>query len=38
VEKVITPELRALLSRKVEVLPRKQVAKQGDGLWVHQGK
>jgi TBC1 domain family member 15 len=28
-QKVITPELRALLSRKVEVLPRKEVAKKG---------
>ncbi len=33
VTKIITPELRQLLSRKVEVLPRKEVAKQGDGLW-----
>ena len=31
VEKVITPELRRLLSRQVEVLPRKEVAKKGDG-------
>ncbi|KAL2126220.1 hypothetical protein VTI74DRAFT_1408 [Chaetomium olivicolor] len=31
-EKVITPELRKLLSRQVEVLPRKEVAKKGDGL------
>jgi len=38
VEKVITPELRQLLSRKVEVLPRKEVARQGDGLWMHEGK
>ncbi|RFU34663.1 hypothetical protein B7463_g1591, partial [Scytalidium lignicola] len=30
--KVISPELRALLSRKVEVLPRKVVKKKGDGL------
>jgi len=37
-KKVITPELRKLLSRNVEVLPRKQVAKQGDGLWMHEGK
>ena len=29
VEKVITPELRRLLSRQVEVLPRKEVAKKG---------
>lgn len=31
VKKVITPELRELLSRKVVVLPRKEVAKKGDG-------
>lgn len=31
-ERVITPELRQLLSRQVEVLPRKEVAKKGDGL------
>ncbi|KAK0727221.1 rab-GTPase-TBC domain-containing protein [Lasiosphaeria miniovina] len=30
--KVITPELRKLLSRTVEVLPRKEVAKKGEGL------
>jgi hypothetical protein len=30
--KVISPELRALLSRKVEVLPRKVVRKEGEGL------
>jgi hypothetical protein len=30
--KVISPELRALLSRKVEVLPRKVVRKTGEGL------
>ena len=30
VEKVITPELRGLLSRQVEVLPRKEV-KKADG-------
>ena len=30
VEKVITPELRGLLSRQVEVLPRKEV-RRGDG-------
>ncbi|KAH8821412.1 GTPase-activating protein GYP7 [Xylogone sp. PMI_703] len=30
--KVISPELRALLSRKVEILPRKVVKKKGDGL------
>ncbi|KND93855.1 GTPase-activating protein GYP7 [Tolypocladium ophioglossoides CBS 100239] len=30
--KVITPELRKLLSRKVEVLPRKTVAQKGDGM------
>ncbi|CZR60113.1 probable GTPase activating protein [Phialocephala subalpina] len=29
---VISPELRELLSRKVEVLPRKVVAKTGEGL------
>jgi hypothetical protein len=28
---VITPELRELLSRKVEVLPRKVVRKEGEG-------
>lgn len=32
VSKVITPELRKLLSRKVEVLPRKTVAQNGDGM------
>jgi len=30
--KVITPELRKLLSRTVEVLPRKEVRKKGDGF------
>lgn len=30
--KVITAELRRLLSKEVEVLPRKEVAKQGDGF------
>lgn len=30
--KVITPELRRLLSREVEVLPRKEVANNGDGF------
>ncbi|TVY42215.1 GTPase-activating protein [Lachnellula subtilissima] len=30
--KVISPELRELLSRKVEVLPRKVVRKEGEGL------
>jgi hypothetical protein len=30
--KVISPELRALMSRKVEILPRKLVRKEGDGL------
>lgn len=29
---IITPELRKLLSRKVEVLPRKTVAQKGDGM------
>lgn len=29
---MLTPELRKLLSRQVEVLPRKEVAKKGDGL------
>ncbi|KAK6193079.1 hypothetical protein LQW54_012825 [Pestalotiopsis sp. IQ-011] len=29
---VISPELRKLLSREVEILPRKVVQKQGDGL------
>ena len=37
-ERIITPELRGLLSRKVEVLPRKEVRKQGDGLWSREGK
>jgi hypothetical protein len=37
-QKMITPELRALLSRKVEVLPRKEVAKKGDGLAGTKGK
>ncbi|OAQ65075.2 GTPase-activating protein GYP7 [Pochonia chlamydosporia 170] len=31
-QKVISPELRRLLSRKVEVLPRKTVAQKGDGM------
>jgi TBC1 domain family member 15 len=30
--KVITPELRKLLSRNVEVLPRDTVAQKGDGM------
>lgn len=30
--KVISPELRGLLSRKVEILPRKIVRKEGEGL------
>jgi len=30
--KVISPELRELLSRKVEVLPRKVVRREGEGL------
>jgi hypothetical protein len=30
--KVISPELRALLGRKVEILPRKVVRKEGEGL------
>lgn len=30
--KVISPELRELLSRKVEILPRKIVRKEGEGL------
>lgn len=30
--KVITPELRKLLSRNVEVLPRKTVAEKGEGM------
>ena len=30
--KIISPELRELLSRKVEVLPRKVVRKEGEGL------
>ncbi|KAG8424844.1 GTPase activating protein [Metarhizium acridum] len=31
-QKVISPELRNLLNRKVEVLPRKTVAQKGDGM------
>jgi len=31
VKKIITPELRELLSRKVVILPRKEVANKGDG-------
>ena len=31
-ERVITPELRKLLSRNVEVLPRQTVAQKGDGM------
>jgi hypothetical protein len=31
-QKVITPELRKLLSKNVEVLPRKTVAQKGDGM------
>jgi hypothetical protein len=31
-QKVITPELRKLLSRQVEVLPRTTVAQKGDGM------
>jgi TBC1 domain family member 15 len=31
-EKIISPELRKLLSRDFEVLPRKVVHKQGDGF------
>ncbi|KAL2207558.1 RabGAP/TBC [Sarocladium strictum] len=31
-ERVITPELRKLLSRNVEVLPRETVSKMGDGM------
>lgn len=31
-EKVITPELRKLLSCEYEILPRKTVAKKGDGM------
>jgi TBC1 domain family member 15 len=31
-EKVITPELRKLLDRHVEVLPRTTVAEHGDGM------
>jgi hypothetical protein len=37
-ERVITPELRRLLTRQVEVLPRKEVAKKGDGLAGTRGK
>lgn len=36
-KKVITPELRRLLSRDVEVLPRKEVAKKGDGFLAKPG-
>lgn len=32
VKKTISPELRALLSRKVEILPRRVVKKSGEGL------
>jgi hypothetical protein len=31
-KKIITPELRKLLSRKVEVLQRKDVVGKGDGF------
>ena len=31
-KKIITPELRKLLSRKVEILPRKDVVGKGDGF------
>lgn len=31
-QKVISPELRKLLSREVEILPRKVVQKMGDGF------
>lgn len=31
-KRIISPELRKLLSRKVEVLPRKTVASKGDGI------
>lgn len=37
-EKVITPELRGLLSRQVEVLPRKEAAKKGEGSVGAKGK
>lgn len=30
--KVISPELRGLLSRRVDILPRKVVRKEGEGL------
>lgn len=30
--KIVSPELRELLSRKVEILPRKIVRKEGEGL------
>lgn len=30
--KIVSPELRALMSRKVEVLPRKVVRSKGEGL------
>lgn len=36
-KKVITPELRSLLSKQVEILPRKEVAKQGDGFLARAG-
>jgi TBC1 domain family member 15 len=32
VQKVISPELRKLLSRKVDILPRETVAGKGDGF------
>ena len=38
VEKVITPELRSLLSREIEVLARKDVAGKGDGFLADKGK
>lgn len=31
-QKMMTPELRKLLGRKFEVLPRKTVAQKGDGM------
>jgi len=37
-EKVVSPELRALLSREVAVLPRKVVKKSGEGLASMGGK
>lgn len=37
-DKIITPQLRKLLSREVEVLPRKEVKGKGDGFMADRGK